>query len=71
MWKEEYNITEDIPLEDFREEALKNQLELMKKDLKPDPFVQKIIQEAKNKGIKIAVGTSSSKKRAITMLEMV
>ena len=71
MRKEEYNIQENISLEEFREEALKYQLEYMKEDLKPDHFVQKLIQEAKNRGIKIAVATSSSKKRAIKLLELV
>lgn len=71
MRKEEYNIKEDISVEEFSKQALAYQLELMKEDLKPDPFVQKLIKEAKNKWIKIAVATSSSKKRAILMLELV
>lgn len=71
MRKEEYNIKEDILVAEFSEQALEYQLELMKEDLKPDPFVQKLIQEAKNKWIKIAVATSSSKKRAILMLELI
>jgi hypothetical protein len=49
MRKEEYNIKEDITLEEFREKALACQLEFMKEDLKSDPFVQKLIQEAKDK----------------------
>lgn len=71
MRKEEYNIKEDILLEEFREKALAFQLELMKEDLKPDSFVQKLIQEAKDKWIKIAVATSSSKKRAIIVLKSI
>ncbi|AHB41465.1 HAD family hydrolase [candidate division SR1 bacterium RAAC1_SR1_1] len=71
MWKEEYNIQQDIILEDFAKEALTYQLEFMKNELHPDKDVQKLIAEAKEKGIKIAVGTSSHKERAITMLKLV
>jgi len=71
MWKEEFHIQEDIPLEILREASLKYQFANIKKDFKPDSFVQKLIYDAKNKGIKIAVATSSSKKRAIILLEAV
>lgn len=71
MWKEEYNIKENITLEDFQREALVYQLEMMKEVLVPDPYVIKLIDEAKAKWIKIAVATSSEKNRAIKMLWLV
>lgn len=71
MWKEEYGITENIILEDFQKEALWYQLELMKDVLVPDPHTIKLIDDAKAKGIKIAVATSSERNRAIKMLWLV
>lgn len=71
MWKEEYNIKKDITLEDFQKEALWYQLEIMKDVLIPDPYVIKLVDDAKIKGIKIAVATSSEKNRAIKMLWLV
>jgi hypothetical protein len=49
MWKEEYNIKENITLEDFQREALGYQLEMMKEILVPDPYVIKLIDKAKVK----------------------
>lgn len=49
MWKEEYNIKENITLEDFQREALVYQLEMMKEVLVTDPYVIKLIDEAKAK----------------------
>lgn len=71
IWKEEFNIQQEINVEDFSKEALTYQLEFMKDELHPNKYIQKLIADAKKKGIKIAVGTSSHKERAITMLKLV
>jgi len=71
MRKKEYNINENISLEDFQREAFKYQLEMMKDVLIPDQNVLNLIKSAKTKGIKVAVATSSEKQRAIKMLRLV
>ena len=69
IWKKDYNLT--ISLQEFSEMAFKYELETMKDTLIPDPRVQQLIHDAKAKWIKIAVGTSSFKYRAVALLQLI
>jgi HAD superfamily hydrolase (TIGR01509 family) len=71
MRKKDLNI--EIPLDaiTFSKEAFQYQLEIAKDTYIPNPDTLQLIQNAKKKGIKIAVATSSVKERAITLLELV
>ena len=70
MLKEEYHVQRDIPVKEFSDEAFQYELEFMKDKLHPDPEIQNFIQEAKEKWNKIAVATSSSRRRAKIMLDL-
>ncbi|MCX6736071.1 MAG: HAD family phosphatase [Candidatus Parcubacteria bacterium] len=71
MWKEEYpNIPKDLDIDQFSKEAFSYQLELLKERLVPDITVLNLIKEAKDKGMKIAVATSSFKYRAEIFLKL-
>jgi len=71
LWKKKYSIKEDIDIQDFSKKSFEIQLELMKKQLKPNKPVNKLIQSAKQEGIKIAVATSSTFVRAKNILELI
>ena len=71
IWRADHNIKEEINLEDFSSESARIEKELMKKDnLKIKKSLSKILTQAKAEGIKLAVGTSSTHKRAIDMLNL-
>jgi len=64
-------IPKDLSTEEFSKEAFRYQLEIMKDDLIPNITILNLIKEAKEKGIKIAVGTSSLKYRAEILLKSI
>jgi len=64
----EFGITYDLG--DFQKRALQTQLKLMKKDLKENNVLKKILDTLKKMNLKIAVATSSTRIRAEKMLEM-
>ena len=69
IWQKKYNVSHDIIVQDLSEEAWKYQFEFM--TLKPNDNINRLIHNAKTKWIKVAVATSSTKKRAIEMLGMI
>lgn len=69
LWKQDYGIKE-YNLEEFSREAGEIELELMKKELHPNKSLNKFLKEAKEKGIKLAVATSSLRWRAEKILEV-
>lgn len=71
MRKIDFNIKEVINVEDFSKEAMKYQMEFMKNELIPNKDIIKLIIEAKNKNIKLAVATWSTKQRAIDTLKLI
>ena len=71
MKDENPQIPKDLGVEQFSKEAFKYQLEIMKEKLIPNIVIINFIKEAKEKGIKIAVATSSLKYRAETLLRLI
>jgi HAD superfamily hydrolase (TIGR01509 family) len=71
MRKEDLKIQQSLEPTTFSKKAFQYQLEIAKDKYIPNPDVLKIIQNAKEKGIKIAVATSSVRERAITLLTLV
>lgn len=71
MWKLDFDIKKNINVEDFSREAMAYQMEFMKDELLPNPDIINLIIEAKNKNIKLAVGTWSTKQRAIDTLKLI
>jgi len=69
MWKEKYNVV--FEPQKFIEEANKTQLEIMKKDLKVNLNLLKLLKELSSNNIPMGVGTSSYTDRAMKMLDLV
>lgn len=70
-WSEDLGIPENVDLMAFSKRAFVYQMETLSKDFKEDKYLINLINEAKSKGIKIGVGTSSTKYRAIELLKLV
>jgi HAD superfamily hydrolase (TIGR01509 family) len=68
-WKEDYGIKE-YDLEEFSREAGEAELELVKKNVKPDEALITLLKEAKDYGVRLAVATSSLRWRAEKMLDL-
>ncbi len=73
MWKEEFSdkIPHDLDPQEFSYQAFKYQLSFLEPFLKPNIHLLNIIKNAKKKGIRFAVATSSTKKRAEILLEKI
>ena len=71
IWKEDFDIKEDIDPIEFSNKCFSIELELMEKELKPNNVVINLINNLKKEGIKIGVATSSTKLRAEKILEFV
>ena len=71
MWREDFNIKEEINVQEFSKESFQNELKLMKEELKPNSDILNLINSAKENGIKIAVATSSTKFRAEEILKLI
>ncbi|NTV22696.1 MAG: HAD family phosphatase [Candidatus Yonathbacteria bacterium] len=70
--KEEHpKIPRDLNMEEFSKEAFQYQLKILAERLIPDITILNIINEAKNKKIKIAVATSSVRYRAEELLKSI
>lgn len=67
IWEKEYGIKR-YNLEEFSRKSGEIELELMKKELHPNKSLNKFLKEAKEKGIKLAVATSSLRWRAERIL---
>ena len=70
MWKKDFNIKEEIDPQEFSKEAFQYQMKLIRDELKPDEDILNLINSSKDKGIKIAVATSSTKFRAEEILKL-
>lgn len=70
MWKEDFNIKEEIDYTKFSEAAFKTELRLMKNEPESNHEAKKVVEKLKEKGLKIAVATSSQKPRAEKMLSI-
>lgn len=68
LWRRDFGIKEYNPKE-FSKKAFKIELELMKKELKPNLALKNLIRELKNKNVKLAVATSSTRGRAEKILD--
>lgn len=72
MMKDECpQIPKDLSVREFSKEVFQYQLEAMKEKLIPDIMILNLIKEAKKRGIKIAVATSSLKYRAEILLKLI
>jgi beta-phosphoglucomutase len=71
MKDENPQIPKDLSVLEFSGEAFKYELEIMKEKLVPDIVILNLIKQIKEKGIKIAVATSSPKYRAEILLELI
>ncbi len=67
IWKKKYGIKK-YNLEEFRQKSLNIQQELMKKE-KPEPSLVRLLKQAKEKNIRMAVATSSTRYRAKWILK--
>lgn len=71
IWKEKYpSIPRDLDAAEFSLKSFKYEVEVLREDLKPNKVLLELIDKAKSKGLRVAVATSSTKKRAETLLEM-
>lgn len=72
MMKEENpQIPKGLSVLEFSREAFKYELEIMKEKLVPDIVILNLLKQIKEKGIKIAVATSSPKYRAEILLGLI
>ena len=69
-WRDEFGLPEIDPLE-FSKNSFKIELSLMQHELRPNQRIISLITAAKQKGIKIAVATSSTKERAKSILDLI
>ena len=70
MWKEDFPaIPKDLSFDEFAKEAFAEQIEIFKHKLQPDQHILDFVDAAKQKGLKVAVATSSTKERAHLILE--
>ncbi len=70
MWKDDFpEIPKDFTHTAFSEESTMREFELLRDELTPNENILNLIREAKEKGIKIAVATSSTRRRAEMFLE--
>ncbi len=70
MWKDDFpEIPKDFDHITFSEESTRKEFELLSDELLPNEYILNLIMEAKDKGIKIAVATSSTKHRAELFLK--
>lgn len=70
MWKEDFKeIPKDFDHITFATESTKREFELLRDELVPNDSILNLIRDAKQKGIKIAVATSSTKVRAEMFLK--
>lgn len=70
MWKEDFpEIPKDFDHITFSEESTKKEFELLRDELLPNENILDLISKAKEKGIKIAVATSSTRNRAMMFLK--
>ena len=71
LWETELWIYQSLDVVAFSREAHKHQLEIGKNDFLPNPSTLQLIKVAREKGIKIAVATSSRRERAVNLLTLV
>lgn len=71
IWKAEYNLPSYVTVKDFSIAADKLELAMMKKEITSDPALLLLVAAAKERGVKIALATSSIKFRVPVMLDLV
>lgn len=71
MWREDYNLKEEIDYTQFSEDAFEQEIKLIGNDLKNNDELSKLLDSLKKNGFKLAVATSSNKSRADKILEMI
>lgn len=71
MWKEDYNMKEDIDITEFSEEVFELEMELLKENLEENASLINLIKSFKENNLKLAVATSSPKSRAERILELI
>ena len=69
--KEDFGIDEEFDLEELSDRMNKIQLELMEGSIDPNQQILDLVEEAKEDKVKVGVATSSNRKRAEELLEMV
>jgi len=69
--KQDFGIEAEFDIEQLSEKMNKIQLELMGGSIAPNQQILSLIQQARQEKIKVAVATSSTRKRAEELLEMV
>ncbi|MFA6064314.1 MAG: HAD family phosphatase [archaeon] len=69
-WEKEFSLPKIDPLE-FSKKSFKIELSLMENELRPNKTITSLISCAKQKGVKIAVATSSTKERAKRILDLI
>ena len=71
MWKEDYNMKEDIDITEFSKEVFELEMELLKENLEESEFLINLIKSLKDANFKLAVATSSPKSRTEGILEFI
>lgn len=69
MWREDYNLKEEIDYAQFSKDAFEQEIKLIGNDLKNNDELNKLLDSLKKNGFKLAVATSSHKPRAHKILE--
>lgn len=69
-WKNDFNLKEDIDPIKFSKLVFEEEKKLFKKLLEPNKDLIDLINELKNKNLKLAVATSSTKERAFEILKL-
>ncbi len=69
IWKKKYGIT-GYDVDSFSRKATEIEFKLMKKELRPSGVLNNFLQSLKEKGLKLAVATSSNRERVEKILEM-
>ncbi|MEK6757680.1 MAG: HAD family phosphatase [Nanoarchaeota archaeon] len=70
MWREDYNLKEEIDFAQFSKDAFEQEIKLIRKNLKDNSELSSLLNSLKKNGFKLAVATSSHKLRAYKLLEI-
>ena len=66
----DFGIKEEIDYKDFSKKSFELQMSFMRESVKPNKYINRLIESAKKSGIKLAVGTSRERFKAEKILGM-
>lgn len=70
-WEIDFGLPKNVDFMDFSKRAFKHQIEILSKTYERDVLLLNLIRDARSQGIKVGVGTSSTKYRAEELLRLV